>query len=125
MKLFLLPPLLIIVISGCSSHEVRYHTLVNPHSVINDIAPATFTIDLLPVTVPAELDRQEVVIRKGNSDVVVLNDDRWLSPLEDELRTALSTDLTQQLNTVDVSGLTDNDTRPVVHILLQVRRFEN
>lgn len=113
------------MLAGCASPNVRYHTLVSSDFVSNMVVPPEFVIDLLPVGVPAQLDSQQVVVRQSNSRMVVLDDDRWLSPLGDELQTALSLGMTQQLNTVDVAGLARDNRKPVVRVLIQVRRFDN
>lgn len=113
------------VLAGCASPQVRYHTLVNADSAARSVAPRDFVIDVLPVGVPAQLDTQQVVVRQSDSRVVVLDNDRWLSPLGDELQTALSLNMTQQLNTVDVAGLARDNRIPVVRVLLQIRRFDS
>jgi len=112
-------------LAGCTSPRVRYHTLVSPDAVTTPISPANFVIEVLPVGVPAQLDTQQVVIRQSDSRVAVLDNDRWLSPLGDELQTALSSRMTQRLNTVDVAGLARDNSQPVVRILVQIRRFDS
>lgn len=113
------------MLTGCASPHVRYHTLVSSDSVSNMVVPPEFVIYLLPVGVPAQLDTQQVVVRQSNSRMVVLDNDRWLSPLGDELQTALSLSMTQRLNTVDVAGLARDSRKPVVRVQIQVRRFDN
>ncbi|RUR93157.1 PqiC family protein [Pectobacterium polaris] len=117
------------LLSACSSPPVRYHTLLTPAATLsfmtNTTHAAPFFIDVLPVGVPAQLDTSQLVIRQGNSSAVVLDNERWLSPLSEEIRTALSADLTQRLNTQDVSGLVRSADTPVVRIQLQVRRFDS
>lgn len=112
-------------LAGCSSPQVRYHTLVSPAPVSRVAAPSEFAIAVLPVGVPAQLDSQQVVVRQSDSRVVVLDNDRWLSPLGDELQTALSLTMTQQLNTEDVAGIARDNSKPVVRVLLQIRRFDS
>ncbi|MEQ9875587.1 PqiC family protein [Pectobacterium brasiliense] len=120
------------LLSACSSPPVRYHTLLTPTSPVappsfmaNTTHAAPFFIDVLPVGVPAQLDTSQLVIRQGDSGAVVLDNERWLSPLSEEIRTALSAALTQRLNTQDVSGLVRSADTPVVRIHLQVRRFDS
>ncbi|MFJ5431158.1 PqiC family protein [Pectobacterium actinidiae] len=122
----------ITLLNACSSPSVRYHTLLTPASPVATLSPmantthaAPFFIDVLPVGVPAQIDTSQLVIRQGDSGAVVLENDRWLSPLSEEIRTALSADLTQRLNTQDVSGLVRSAKTPVVRIHLQVRRFDS
>lgn len=96
---------LTLTLAGCTSHQVRYHTLVNPQPVAHPVSSSSFVIEMMPVGVPAQLDTQQVIIRQSDSSIAVLDDDRWLSPLGDELQTALSSRITQQFSTVDVAGM--------------------
>ncbi|HBR2127679.1 TPA: membrane integrity-associated transporter subunit PqiC [Klebsiella variicola] len=114
-----------VALSGCVSPEVRYHTLVDPDAVRMTGSPSNFMIEVLPVGVPAQLDSQQIVVRQDSNRVVVLQNDRWLSPLGEEVQTALSARMTQQLHTTDVAGLTRDNTRPVIRVLMQVRRFDS
>ncbi|ATA23376.1 hypothetical protein BIY26_08325 [Brenneria goodwinii] len=127
MRITLRPLVISVMLSlaACSSPQVRYHTLVSPTPLSGPATPAPFVIEMLPVGVPAQLDRQNVVLRGGDSSVTVLDNDRWLSPLSDELQTALSTQITQRLGTQDVSGLAREEDKPVVRILVQIRRFDS
>lgn len=49
----------------------------------------------------------------------------WLFGLCDEIRSALSAELTQRLNTQDISGLAQPPDKPVLRIKVQVRRLDN
>lgn len=113
------------MLAGCASPQVRYHTLVNPQPVAHPAASQNFVIEMMPVGVPAQLDTQQVVIRQSDSSIAVLDDDRWLSPLGDELQTALSSRITQQFSTVDIAGLAPDNGKPAVRILVQIRRFDS
>ena len=50
--------------------------------------------ELLPVSVPAQDDQPQLVIRQGGQGVALLQSERWIAPLGDEIRGALSADLT-------------------------------
>ncbi|QTF08624.1 membrane integrity-associated transporter subunit PqiC [Brenneria izadpanahii] len=114
----------VLSLSACASPQVRYHTLVSPEPFVDAATPVPFVIEVLPVGVPAQLDTQQVIVRQGDSRVAVLNNDRWLSPLGDELQTALSSQIARRLGTQDASGLPRDDGKPVVRILIQIRRFD-
>ncbi|PWC14392.1 hypothetical protein B4923_05730 [Brenneria roseae subsp. americana] len=116
---------LMISLAACSSPSVRYHTLVAPSSEdVKAIQPAPFFIAVLPVGVPTQLDMPQMVVRQGKNDALVLENERWLSPLGDEIQTSLSTELVKRLDTQDVSGLARTEAIPVIKILVQVRRFD-
>lgn len=115
---------LLFAISGCSSPQIRNHTLVLPAPSASQAKKVSFAIELLPVGVPVQLDMKQVVVRQGDSTMQVLNNDRWLSTLGDEMHSALSTEIAQRLGTQDVSGLSKADEKQVVRILIQIRRFD-
>lgn len=122
-RLCILP--LIAALAGCSSPTVRYHTLVAPPTAAQNAArPASFLIEVLPVGVPAQIDVPQLVVRQGESDALILDNQRWLSPLGDEFRSALSAGLTERLATQDVAGLSRSAEKPTIRIRLQVRRFD-
>ncbi|MEQ4618142.1 MAG: PqiC family protein [Corticimicrobacter sp.] len=113
------------VMAGCSSAPVHYYTLLPPESP----APAgqaavPFLIEVLPVGVPAQLDQQSMVVRQGDSGVAVLDTERWSGPLSDEMRTALSSGLSQRLGVPDIAGLARPGGQPLLRIKVQVRRLD-
>lgn len=112
-------------LASCSSPSTHYHTLLTPAAQITVTKQAVpYAIDLPPIGIPAQLDTDQLVVRQGNSDAVVLENERWLSPLGDEIRSALAIQLVQQLGTQDLSGLVRSEEIPVVRIMVQIRRFE-
>jgi uncharacterized lipoprotein YmbA len=75
-----------------------------------------------PVSIPAQVDQPQLVVREGGQGVALLNGERWIAPLGDEVRGALSADLARALHSQDVSGLPAND-KPMLRIKLDLRRF--
>lgn len=117
---------LIAGLTACSSAPpIRYHTLLAPAAqTIARGEPAAFLIDVLPVGIPAQLDQPQLVVRSGDSSLALLDGERWAGPLSDELRSALSAQLTRKLKTMDIAGLPRSTDKPVLRIKLQVRRFD-
>ncbi|PND33686.1 hypothetical protein C1I89_14605 [Achromobacter pulmonis] len=104
---------------------IRYHTLLSPAPEATASAePAPFFIDVLPVGIPAQLDQPQWVVRRGSTDIFVLDDERWPGSLADEFRSALSTELTHRLATQDIAGLAVPAGKPALRVKLQVRRFD-
>ena len=50
--------------------------------------------------------------------------ERWIAPLGDEVRGALSADLAHELHSQDVTALPEND-KPLLRIKLDLRRFDS
>ena len=84
-----------------------------------------FQLDVLPVDVPPEVDRAEIVVREGRGKLTPVETRAWISPLARELRHALSDDLTHALGVRDVAGATPVAGIPTYRIKLVVQRFES
>lgn len=121
----LAPLLAALALAGCASAPMHYYTLIAPAAAA---APAAVSpglaFELLPVSVPAQVDQPQLVIRQGGQGVALLNGERWIAPLGDEIRGALSADLAQALGRPDVSGLAHGSER-VARIKVDVRRFDS
>lgn len=117
---------LALVLAGCASDPVHYHTLSAPAAARADVQGAPFAIDVLPVGIPAQLDQQQLVVRQGVSSLVVQDGERWSGPYADEIRNALAAQLAASLNAQDVSGLGLGRVagQPLLRIQVQVRRFD-
>lgn len=112
-------------LAACASAPMRYYTLIAPAGAAAPIAaPASFRFALLPVGIPAQVDQPQLVVRQGGQGVAMLDGQRWIAPLGDEVRGALSADLARDLGTEDVSGLPAG-TAPVLRIKVDLRRFDS
>lgn len=87
--------------SGCGSTPVtRFHTLLDPP--MGKTAPAEpgkLAWELLPVTVPVQVDQPQLVVRADDGTLALRENERWIAPLADEYRAALADRLTQALGT--------------------------
>ncbi|WP_329741004.1 PqiC family protein [Dyella sp. A6] len=116
---------LAVMLAACASAPMHYYTLIAPAGSQSPVgAQAPFRFALLPVTIPAQVDQPQLVVRQNAQGVAMLDDHRWIAPLGDEIRGALSADLARDLHTQDVSGLPAGD-KPVLRIKVDVRRFDS
>ena len=107
-----------------SSAAVRYHSLFGAAADAAASAPAAFLIDVRPVTIPAQVDRPQLVVRDGGG-LLPLEQERWIAPLADEARAALSADLSRALATTDVAGQPRPAGAKVLEVKVDLRRFES
>ena len=117
----------VLALTACASAPLHYYTLITPAAEVASVLPgaaAALPIDLLPVGLPAQVDQPQLVVRNGAQGMLLLNGERWIAPLGDELRSALAADLVQALHSSDASGLPGND-QPRLRIKLDVRRFDS
>ena len=116
-----------LALSACASAPLHYYTLVAPSAEVAGTLPAAASalpFELLPVSLPAQVDQPQLVVRDGAQGMLLLNGERWIAPLGDELRSALAADLVRTLHSRDVTGLPGND-QPRLRIRLDVRHFDS
>jgi uncharacterized lipoprotein YmbA len=118
-------------LAGCASSLPRYYTLASPTAAA--VAPAAMPtgaaplwIEVGPLAVPERLARPQMVVRSAGADaqVDVLEDSRWASSFENELRDALSSGIAGRLGALDGTRGGRPATAPVTRISVQVRRFD-
>ena len=115
-------------LAACSSAPVPYYTLIPPPDNVQttNVGPvANFQFELMPVGVPAQDDVPQLVVRQGGQSVAMLDGERWIAPLADEVRGALSVDLSRQMNAQDISSGIGVDGKPVLRIKVDLRRFDS
>jgi uncharacterized lipoprotein YmbA len=92
---------LALLVSGCGSTPAptHFHTLMPPASASSERSHAGEAIDwqLMPVRLPAQVDRPQWVLRTADGSLVVLEQERWIAPLADEIHAAVIERLTQTL----------------------------
>jgi uncharacterized lipoprotein YmbA len=84
------------LLSGCKSTSVHLYTLIpapagTPSQVAARPAQGQFVIE--SVRIPSAIDRKELVVRKSDLELILLENDNWASPLREEVRLGLTTDL--------------------------------
>jgi len=116
------------VLAACASAPLHYYTLMSPEAA-GAAAPAVagsavLPFAVLPVSVPAQVDQPQLVVRDGAQRVLLLNGERWIAPLADELRSALAADLSRELGSQNTTGLPDSGV-PGLRIKLEVHQFDS
>lgn len=109
--------------AGCASPPpTHYYTLLPPPTA-NDRAPDAVRLDweMLPVVIPAQIDQPQWVVRKPDGSLAVLEKERWIAPLGDELRGAVVERLTQ---TFGPPGSAASAASPQWRIRVDVQRFD-
>ncbi len=115
-----------LALGACGSKPpTHFYTLVPPAgAVVEPAGPVGFQFELLPISVPAQVDQPPLVVRQGEQGVAVLQGERWVAPLSDELHSALAADLARSFQAQDVTGLSTGG-KNAVRIKLDVRRFDS
>ena len=82
---------------GCTSAPVRYYTLTPPPDKTVPAAQTTLAIDVRVIHTPPQLNRSELMVRTGPSEVTLLENEQWASPVSDEIREAVRLELQRRL----------------------------
>jgi uncharacterized lipoprotein YmbA len=117
--------LALVLLAACgSAPATRFHTLLAPPSDAS--APAkTIAWELLPVTIPAQADQPQLVVRAGDGSLALLEHERWIAPLADEYRAALAERLTQALGPALPAGASARADAKLWRIRVDVQRFDS
>jgi uncharacterized lipoprotein YmbA len=140
MAIRLLAGALVLALTACAAAPVRYYTLA--HATPDGPAAAggqrtalpgraggpPLQIEVGPVGVADRLARPQLVVR-GSADpastqVSVLEQQRWSSPFDSELRDAFGVAIAARLGAIDVTRGGGLPEQPVYRIALQLRRFD-
>ena len=114
----------LLLLIACRSDPSSYYTLVPPSA---DPVPASdaLQLDVLPVDVPPDVDRTEIVVRQDTGHVTPVETRLWIAPLGLEIRRAFSDDITHELGVRDIANLTPAQGMPTYRVKLAVQRFES
>ena len=82
---------------GCTSAPVRYYTLTPTPDKTLPASETAPTIDVRVVHTPPQLNRAELMVRTGPTEVTLLDNEKWASPVNDEIKEALRLELQGRL----------------------------
>lgn len=115
-------------LGGCASTPVNYYTLIPSNSTqltsSNASKPTSFAFDLESVSVPLQVDQPQLVVRQSGAGMALVETERWIAPLADEVRGALAANLVSAHGGEDLSGLPQGQ-RMLIRVRVDVRRFDS
>jgi uncharacterized protein len=111
---------LVILAAGCASTPSRFYTLsaaTGPAATSSDLS-----VVVGPVSVPAEVDRPEIVVTTGPNQVRLEEFNRWASPLQNNITRVVAENLVALLGAPRVTQSlgVESDFR----VAIEVQRFE-
>ncbi len=117
-----------LVLAGCGSAPTHFYTLSAPKTAVIPPKPENLPIfiEVAPVAVPERLARPQLVVNSsGNfgTGVDILEQERWSSPFNSELRDALASGLSTRLNAIDVSRSGRLKDQATYRIAIELRDF--
>jgi uncharacterized lipoprotein YmbA len=83
---------------GCTSAPVRYYTLIPEPDIALPASKTSLAIDVRVIHTPPQLNRSELMVRTGPTEVTLLENERWASPVNDEIKDAVRFELQRRLS---------------------------
>jgi uncharacterized lipoprotein YmbA len=118
------------VLVGCASPAPQYYSLADADAAppVPATGGATGYIELAPIAMPERFARPQLVVRQKDAaagpEVDILEQHRWSSSFENELRDALGSGIARRLGAVDATKGGRPRGRPVMRIAVQLRQFD-
>ncbi len=121
------------LLAACAGPEPRFYSLAAPATAADaanrsdtvQVRSTPLFIDVAPVGVPDRLTRPQLVVRsRDGTRMDVLEQDRWTSPFNNELRDTLASGIAAQLGAVDARRGGRAGTQPVYRIAVDLRQFD-
>jgi uncharacterized lipoprotein YmbA len=113
-----------LALAACAtSPPSRFYTLSGAPA---PSAPSSaLSIVVGPVTIPAVVDRPEIVVTVGANEVWLDEFNRWASPLADAIAVATAENLRAQLATSRATSLVQSAVEADYRVSIEVQRFES
>lgn len=122
----------VVALAACSTPDpTQFHSLLTPPGAAEtaptdaqasaDSTPLFY--DFAPVTIPQQVSQPQFVIRNPDNTLTMLERQRWIAPLSDEIRAAIGERLSRRYKEQQSRGALPNE-RAVMRLNVDVMRFE-
>jgi len=114
----------LVLATGCASPPSRFYTLSSTPATATPASGPAILVG--PVSIPAVVDRPEIVVTIGNNEVWLDEFNRWASPLADNISIAVVENLIATLATPRVALSAQTTAFEVdFSVAIEVQRFES
>ncbi|HEX7440914.1 MAG TPA: PqiC family protein [Caldimonas sp.] len=117
-----------VALAACSSAPpIRLHTLMPiepPERAASLDGAPPFAIVLEPIRIPVQVDQAQWLVRLPDGSVAVLEQERWVSPLRDEIRQALLESLVVRYAAVEARAAS-RGAAPPWRVAVDILRFDS
>jgi len=110
--------------AGCASPPARFYTLNATAAIAT--TPLKVSIAVGPVSVPAAVDRPQIVVREGANELALDEFNRWAAPLEDSIARVVADNLVALLDTPRVTLFGQSLNLDVDYrVQIEIRNFDS
>jgi uncharacterized lipoprotein YmbA len=119
-----IPALALILAGGCASPPSRFYTLSAETAAA--VPASDLSLAVGPVSVPAAVDRPEIVVSTGANQVQLDEFNRWASPLKNEISRVVAQNLVALLGTGKVTQFPETTSADAAYrVSIEVQSFES
>jgi uncharacterized lipoprotein YmbA len=117
----------VLMFAGCGTPlKERFYTLSSSAAPERTASRPSYRITVGPVTIPALVDRPQIVLRAGANRVTLAEESRWAEPLKDSIPRVVAGNLASLLEGARVSAYTQGAGAAADYrVLLDIQRFES
>jgi len=101
------------------------HTRADRVRVYSEDTKVAEAVQVLPVSLPADLDTTRLLVRTGPGKVVPLNNERWSGHLSEQIHAALSDRLAARLGLPSVQADAPVADASLWRVQVEIQRFES
>ncbi|OPY90271.1 MAG: hypothetical protein A4E72_00751 [Syntrophus sp. PtaU1.Bin208] len=124
-EIFVLGILALFLASCASTRPPQFYTLT-PSLMGTGATSASLSISVGPVSIPADVDRPQIVVRTGQNQVLLAEFDRWALPLKSDIARVIAENLATMLGTPQVSVFPQSSAAESTYrVGVDVLRFES
>lgn len=114
----------VVTVAGCASPRSNFYTLSPAAKPVT--TGASYSVAVGPVSVPAAVDRPQIVVRLAANQVAIDEFHRWASPLPDAISRVIAENLAATLGTPHVTMFSQPTAAGARYrVLVDVLRFES
>jgi uncharacterized lipoprotein YmbA len=119
--------LLVLMLAGCGSPlKERFYTLSSSGVPEPAVSGPSYRLAVGPVTIPAVVDRPQIVLRAGAHRVTLAEESRWAEPLKDSIPRVIAGNLAVLLNGAQVAASSQGAAAAADYrVLLDIQRFDS
>jgi uncharacterized lipoprotein YmbA len=112
--------------TGCASTPQSHFYTLSPASKPAAATAGNYSISVGPVTVPAAVDRPQIVVRGGPNQGDIDEFNRWASPLQSDIARVVAENLVLMLGTPDVTVFPQTTAAGASYrVVINVLRFDS
>ena len=125
MRMLAVPVLALLAsIAGCASPREHLYTLSGPEPPPVAASPTRYVV-LGPVTIPAVVDRPQLIVRQSEVRLVALEQERWAEPLREAVPRVLADAIRTRLPGTSITTRTSRAAaRSYLSVAVEITRFE-